>query len=265
VRRSPTAEDEVRWDPAGESVAPEVLEGVDAVVHLAGKGIADARWTKSVKAEVWASRVHSTKILAEAMTASGPRVFVCASATGIFGDRGDELLDEESAPGDDFLSELCSAWESAADPARDRDVRVVHGRLGMVLTCHGGALAKMLPIFRVGGGGRLASGRQFVPYISREDAVAAFLRLIDDPGLVGPVHVTAETPATNTQHTRALGAALNRPTFMPVPLFALRLAFGEFADAIVASQRAVPKRLLDAGFVFKHRTIEDAMRAALDE
>ncbi len=271
VRREPMAPDETRWDPKSEGLAPGALDGVDAVVHLAGENIAGKRWTKAVKESIRASRVDGTRLLAEACAAGaesdgGPRVLVCASATGIFGDRGTEELDEGSAAGAGFLAEVCQAWEAAADPARAAGVRVVHGRLGMVLSRDGGGLAKMLPIFRAGAGGRLGSGRQYVPYVALPDAVAAYLRLIDDDGLVGPVHVVAPEPVTSSEFARALGAAVGRPAFMPAPAFALRLALGEMADELLlAGQRVVPRALLEAGFEFAYPGIGAALGAALEE
>jgi len=269
VRRPPKAVDEVRWDPKGGSLASEVLDGVDGAVHLAGKNIGGARWTPGRKKEILSSRVEGTRVIAEALARGGgpgPRFLVSASAAGIYGDRGDELLDEGSALGTGFLAEVCTAWEGAADPARAAGVRVVHPRFGVVFSPAGGALAKMLPAFRLGAGGRLGSGRQYMPYVSVVDAIAALLRFVDDEALDGPFNVVAPTPATNAELTQALGRALSRPTYVPAPAFALRLALGEMADEmLLASQRVAPKRLEEAGFEFAHETIGDAVRSAIGD
>ncbi len=266
VRRAPRSSDEVGWDPKGDAIPAPVFEGVDAVVHLAGKGIGDTRWNDEVKAEIRASRVDGTRLIAEALAdGAGPKTLVCASAVGLFGDRGDEVLDDASPPGEGFLAEVVQDWEAAADPARDSGVRVVHARFGVILTREGGALERMLTPFRFGVGGRLGSGDQYVAYVSLSDVVSALLRFLEDDSLSGAFNVTAPNPATNAELTRALGRVLGRPTVLPVPAFALRAAMGkEMADELLlASQRVVPKRLLDAGFEFAHPTIEDAVQAGV--
>jgi hypothetical protein len=266
VRRPPRADDEVRWDPHSDRLDPAVLEGIDAVVHLAGRNVGDARWSDAVKNEIRASRVDGTRLLAEALASgAGPAHFISASGASVYGDRGDTVLDEDSGAGSGFLADVVTAWEAAADPARDKGVRVVHARLGVVFARDGGALDKMLLPFRMGAGGRLGSGKQYMPFVALDDALAAFLRLLDDESLSDVFNVTAKAPATNAELTRALGAVLHRPTVMAVPAFALRIAMGtEMAnELLLASQRVVPKRLLDVGFEFAHPTIEDAVRAAV--
>ncbi len=266
VRGAPRADDEVRWDPSADHLPPEVLAGARVVVHLAGKSIGDGRWTEAVKREIRASRVDSTRLIARAIAdGAGPEVLVCASAVGFFGDRGDEVLDEESPAGEGFLAEVVQAWEAAADPAREAGIRVVHARFGVILTREGGALERMLTPFRFGVGGRLGSGEQYMAFVSLSDAVSALLRFVDDPSLEGVFDVTAPEPATNAELTSALGEALGRPTFIPVPAFALRAAMGrQMADELLlASQRVVPARLLEAGFEFAHPTIDDVVRAGV--
>jgi uncharacterized protein (TIGR01777 family) len=267
VRREPKAADEVRWDPHGERIAPEVFDGVDAVVHLAGKNIGGGRWTEEAKKEILASRVDGTGLIARTLAERGePKTLVAASAVGFYGDRGDEELDEESPRGDGFVADVVERWEAAADPAREAGIRVVHARFGVILTREGGALERMLTPFRFGVGGRLGSGDQYMAFVSLSDVVSALLRFVEDESLRGVYNVTAPTPATNGELTRALGEALNRPTVLPVPAFALRAAMGkQMADELLlASQRVVPKRLLEAGFEFAHPTIDDVVRAGVE-
>lgn len=259
---------QVAWDPAREPAIQGVLalEGCAAAVHLAGANIAARRWTKTYRRELWASRVDSTHALATALASlqKPPRTLIVASAVGIYGDRGDEVLDEGSQPGKGFLADLCSAWEAAAGPARQAGIRVVHARFGVVLGNGPGALAKMLPVFRMGLGGRLGSGRQWMSWMSLEDVVAAILFVLKTPALAGPVNLTSPNAITNAEFTRALGKALHRPAFLPAPAFALRLALGQMADeALLASTHAVPARLAEGGFRFSHATVESALVAAL--
>lgn len=258
---------EVVWDPARAVLNPDALRGVDAVVHLAGEPVGE-RWSREKKRRIRDSRVEGTALLARALAAmdAPPRTLLSASAVGIYGDRGDELLSEDSAPGDDFLAGVAQAWEAAADPARTAGIRVAHPRFGVVLSPRGGALAKLLPPFKLGVGGKLGSGRQWVSWIGLGDAVRALRLLLDTPSLAGPVNVTAPTPVTNAALTEAVGHAVGRPTFTTVPATALRLMMGEMADAtLLASQRAVPRRLLDAGFRFEHPEVAGALRAELGE
>ncbi|MGH3378010.1 MAG: TIGR01777 family oxidoreductase [Actinoallomurus sp.] len=260
VRRPPAAEDEVRWDPFGE-MDPAALEGVDGVVHLAGAGIGDHRWTETYKRQVRDSRVEGTRTLAHALARLDrrPAVFVSGSAVGYYGDTGDVAVDESAAPGEGFLSALCRDWEAAARPAVDAGIRVVHPRTGLVLAREGGLLGKVLPLFRVGLGGRLGSGRQWMSWISLADHIAALRFLLHD-GIQGPVNLTAPEPVTNADFTRAVGRALHRPTPFIVPAPALRLALGEFADeGALVSQRVLPDRLTKAGFTFQHPGVDAAL------
>ena len=215
---------------------------------------------------MWKSRVETTRALAETLAglAQPPATLVVASATGVYGDRGDEWLDESSAPGSGFLAELCREWEAAARPAAEAGIRVLHTRFGVVLGAGAGALAKMLPLFRLGLGGRLGSGRQWMSWVSLADVVEAILFVLDTANLAGAVNVTAPQPVTNAAFTKALAQAVHRPAMIPAPAFALRIALGEMADeALLASARVAPARLLAAGFQFQHATIEEALAAAL--
>jgi uncharacterized protein (TIGR01777 family) len=268
VRRAPLAPDQVFWNPSSVPAIPELkpLEGLDAAIHLSGANLAAHRWTAGYKREIAASRVDSTRALATALARleAPPRTLIVASATGIYGNRGDELLDESSAPGTGFLADLCQQWEAAALPAADAGIRVVHVRFSMVVAHDAGALARLVPLFRLGLGGPLGNGRQWMSWISLTDAVAAMLFALATETLAGPVNATAPRPVTNADFTRALAGQLHRPAFLPAPAFALRLALGQMADeALLASARAVPTRLLDAGFQFTHSMIDEALAAAL--
>lgn len=256
---------DVRWDPEAGRLDAAGLEGVDAVVHLAGESVGQ-RWSEERKARIRRSRVEGTRLLAQALAdlPRRPRVLVSASATGLYGDRGDELLDEESAVGSGFLAAVAREWEAAAAPARRAGIRVAHPRLGVVLSTEGGALARMLPPFRLGAGGKLGSGRQWMSWVSIDDAVRALLFALADERVEGPFNVVAPEPVTNAVFTGRLAHVLGRPALVPVPEFALRLAFGEMADeALLASQRALPRRLAALGFDFHHPEVEGALRAAL--
>jgi len=267
VRGAVQGEGQIAWAPAAERAVaePSALEGCAAAIHLSGASVAGRRWTASYRREMAASRVETTRALAETLAGLGrrPEVLVVASAVGIYGSRGDEVLDESSQAGTGFLAELCRAWEAAAEPARRAGVRVVHARFGVVLG-RGGALAKMLPVFKLGLGGPLGSGRQWMSWVSLDDAVAALLFAARTSELTGALNVTAPEPVTNAAFTRALGWVLRRPAVLAAPAAALRLVFGEMAEeALLASQRAVPRRLLDAGFRFGYPEIDGALRAAL--
>lgn len=265
VRRAP-AVGEGHWDPMRAELDPHVLEGVDAVVHLAGESLAAGRWTHARKHRILDSRVRGTRLLAETLARMAPRpaVLVSMSAVGIYGNRGDELLDETSAAGNDFLATLCMEWERAADPAAKAGVRVVHPRLGPVLAAQGGALEKMLPPFRLGIAGPLGGGGQWMSWIALDDAVAALIIAVESNALSGPVNVVAPNPVTNAEFTRTLARLLRRPALLPVPAIALRLAFGKLADAaLLASQRVRPAALERGGFRFAHPELGDALRAAL--
>ncbi len=258
----------VAWNPAATPVMadPSALEGCAAAIHLSGANLAAHRWTAAYKQEIVTSRVDSTRALAKLLAGlrRPPRTLVVASAVGIYGNRGDDVMDESSAPGTGFLANACRQWEEAASPAREAGIRVVHARFGVVLGRGPGALEKMLPIFRLGLGGRLGSGRQWMSWISLEDVVGAIRFALDTSSLDGPVNLTSPHPVTNVEFTRALAHQLHRPAVVPAPAFALRIALGEMADeAILASSRAVPTKLLAAGFRFAHATVAEALAAAL--
>lgn len=258
---------EISWDPPAGRLDPGDLEGLDAVVHLAGENVG-VRWTRARKARIRDSRVQGTHLLSQALasTRKPPRVLVSASAMGIYGNRGEEVLTERSplGPKDDFLAAVGQEWESAADPARTAGIRVVHPRFSVVLSAEGGALAKMLPPFRLGLGGRLGDGSQWMSWISIDDVAGALLHLILNESLSGAVNVTAPEPLRNRDFTRTLGRVLSRPTLFPVPSGALRLVFGEMADAaLLASVRLLPARLLESNYRFEHPDLETALRHVL--
>ncbi len=269
VRRTARA-GEIRWDPESGTLDPADLEGVDAVVHLAGETVG-VRWTAARKARIRNSRVRGTGLLSTALgrLRARPAVLVSASASGIYGDRGDEVLNENSSLGDpkgDFLASVGQEWEAAAEPARAAGIRVVHPRFGLVLSREGGALKKMLLPFRLGLGGRLGNGTQWMSWIALDDAVSAITHLLTRETLDGPVNVTAPTPVRNRDFTRILGETLSRPTLFPVPAAALRLAFGQMADGtLLASTRVAPQRLVASGFRFAHPDLESALRHVLQE
>ena len=256
----------VHWDPGRGEIDASELEGHDAAVHLAGEPIAEGRWDEAKKRRVLESRAKGTQLLAEALASlsAKPRVLVSASATGFYGDRGDELLREESASGDDFVSEVCREWEKGTLAASQAGIRVVHLRIGLVLSGEGGALPKMLTPFKLGLGGKLGSGRQYVSWITLEDLVHVIRRAVEDESLRGPVNAVSPNPVTNEEFTKAIGRALGRPTFMAMPAFAVRLAFGEMADELLlSSTRVEPARLKEVGFEFRHPEIEGALRSVL--
>ena len=256
----------VARDPATGALDLRAVSGVDAVVHLAGENIAAGRWTHERKRRIHDSRVLPTRALAEALAAlqRPPRVLVSASGINCYGDRGDERLTEESARGHGFLADLCRDWEGATAPAEARGVRVVHLRIGMVVSERGGALAKMLTPFRLGAGGVIGSGNQWMSWISLDDLVGAIRWALATEALRGPVNAVAPAPVRNREFTRALAGAVRRPALLPLPAFAARLLFGEMADALLlASARAEPERLLATGYVFRYPTLPDALAHAL--
>jgi uncharacterized protein len=267
VRRSPRA-GEIQWDPGAGRLDPAGLEGVDAVVHLAGENLA-ARWSATRKQAIRDSRVGGTRLLAQALSqlARPPRVLVSTSAVGIYGNRGDEVLTESSATPaarPDFLVEVAREWEAATEPARAAGIRVVMLRLGLVLSPAGGVLGRMLPAFRMGVGGRLGSGRQWMSWIAIDDAIGAIHHALMTESLDGPVNATAPYPVTNRDFALTLGRVLGRPTILPAPATALRLAFGEMADvALLAGARVVPARLVRSGYEFRHGELEGALRFVL--
>ncbi len=264
--RSDPGEAEVRWDPEAGSVDTAGLEGLDAVVHLAGENIAAGRWTEEKKQRIRDSRVEGTRLLCETLAGleQPPRALVCASAMGYYGDRGDEVLTEESDPGSGFLPEVCREWEAAAGPAAEAGIRVVNLRFGIILSPEGGALAKMLFPFRMGAGGRLGSGDQYMSWISLDDAVGAIHHALATETLEGPVNGVGPQPVTNAEYTKTLGRVLVRPTIFPMPAFAARLAFGEMADALLlSSARLEPARLQATGYAFQHPELEGALKHLL--
>ena len=254
----------VNWNPE-TSVDPKSLEGIDAVIHLAGENIAAGRWTAERKRLILESRAGPTRRLAEAVAALDRKpVFLSASAIGVYGDRGDEQLDESSSPGAGFLADVCKQWEAATEPASAADVRVVNTRFGIVLTPKGGALAAQLPAFRFGAGAVLGGGRQWVSWITLPDLVRAIHHALTAADLSGPVNLVAPHPVTNREFGRILAKVLRRPFLMTLPAPVLRLMFGEVADAaMLASARVRPRRLIDSGFAFDHPHLEDGLRALL--
>ena len=266
VRRAPVAAGEIRWNPAAGELDARQLEGIDAVVHLSGENIAAGRWTPARRQALRRSRLDSTRTLVSALAkmARPPRVLVSASAVGRYGDCGDEILNESHAGGTGFLAELCRDWEAELVPAHALGIRTVALRTGVVLTAAGGALAKMLPAFRAGVGGRLGSGRQWMAWIALDDLLGAIHHALLHADCEGPVNAVAPAPVTNAQFTAVLGAVLHRPTLLPVPAFALRLLFGRMADeALLGSARAVPGVLQRSGYVFRFPQLEPALRHLL--
>ncbi|MSS72816.1 MAG: TIGR01777 family protein [Candidatus Latescibacteria bacterium] len=264
--RSQPGEGEVRWDPEAGILNAADLEGLEAVVHLAGENIAGRRWTAEQKARIRDSRVKGTRLLCETLAGLDrpPGTLVCASAIGYYGDRGEEVLREESAPGEGLLPEVCQAWEGAAAPARQKGIRVVNLRFGVVLSPKGGALAKMLFPFRMGAGGVIGSGRQYMSWIALDDAAGVIHHALGTGALRGPANAVTPHPVTNQTFTKTLGRVLGRPTIFPMPAFAARLAFGEVADALLlASTRVAPGRLLETGYVFRYPELEGALRHLL--
>ena len=260
------ARSEISWDPEGRRLDPALLSDFDAVIHLAGEGIAARRWSETQKARIRESRAKGTLLLSETLAGlpSPPRTLVSASATGYYGDRGEALLVEESAPGQGYLPEVCQAWEAATEPAARKGIRVICLRFGVILSPAGGALAKMLLPFRMGAGGILGSGRQYMSWISLDDAVGAVRHALETSPLRGPVNGVAPRPVTNAEFTKTLGRVLGRPTILPMPAFAARLVFGELADALLlASTRVEPKRLLVSNYPFLHPELEVALRDLL--
>jgi uncharacterized protein len=269
LRRYPESEGGLAWDPTADpaisNAAP--LEGAAAAIHLSGASVAGHRWTEAYRREMTASRVDSTRRLATVLEGlrNAPKTFLVASAVGIYGNRGDEVLDESSVHGNGFLANLCQDWEAAAEPARQAGIRVVHLRFGVVLGAGEGALKQILPPFRIGLGARMGNGRQWMSWVALADAVGAVLFALDRTDIRGPLNVTAPNPVTNGEFTRALGRQLGRPAFLAVPSFAMRLMFGQMADeALLASARVKPGKLQGAGFQFVLPTVDEALAAALN-
>ena len=268
VRREvPNSTSEIEWRPDQDRIDAQRLEGLEAVIHLAGESIASGRWTDEKKRTIRDSRVKGTTLLSNtlAQLSKPPSVFLSASAIGYYGNRADELLTETSNPGNDFLSSVCVEWEQATRPAVEKGIRTVNARFGIILDAHGSALAQMLTPFRMGVGGRVGDGKQWMSWIALEDVVAGLKSLLDDNTAHGPVNFVAPNPVTNAEFTRTLGRVLSRPTFFPVPAFGARLAFGEMADALLlSSQRVEPKVLNDKQFTFQWPRLEPALRHLLE-
>jgi uncharacterized protein (TIGR01777 family) len=259
---------ELYWNPDRGEIDRAKLEGVDAVVHLAGENIAGGRWTEAFKQKILDSRVKGTHLISDALARleRKPRVFICASAIGYYGNRGADVMIEQSAPDTDFLAKVCEQWEASCQAARDAGIPVTNIRIGVVLSPDGGALAKMLTPFKLGAGGKVGSGAQYMSWIALDDLVDAIVYLLarDEP-VVGPVNVVAPNPATNLGFTKTLGRVLGRPTIFPMPAFAARLAFGEMADALLlSSTRVVPQALISSGFKFQYPELEPALRHLLN-
>jgi hypothetical protein len=264
VRREARDPSEVSWDPGAGTIDAAGLSGVDAAVNLSGATL-DRWWTAGRKREIRDSRVSSTMLLARTLAQLEPRpaVLVSTGGVGIYGDRGDEILTEESEPGSGFLADVGIAWEAAAEPARDAGIRVVSFRQGMVLTRDGGALKRMLLPFKLGVGGRVGNGRQWWSWVARDDLVAAYLFVLEGD-LSGPVNLASPNPATGATFPKALGRALHRPTVLPTPAFTIKTLFGERGEAVLLEgQRALPARLLDAGFTFAYADLDAALEHAL--
>jgi uncharacterized protein len=255
--------DAAAWDPAG-TAPPGGLAGRDGVVHLAGEPVAQ-RWSDMAKERIWTSREAGTRCLVAGLREAEPRprVLVSASGVGYYGPRGDERLDESAEPGEDFLAEVTKVWEAEAVAAEELGMRVVLVRTGVVLDRAGGALARMLPPFRAGIGGPVAGGRQYLPWIHLDDLVGIYLAALDGDEWSGPVNASAPEPVTNKEFSKALGRALHRPAFAPVPAFALRALYGEMAEIVTTGQRAIPKRATDLGYAFRHPDLDEALAAAL--
>lgn len=263
---SPAIQPTAVWDPDAGTIDAAALAGHDAVVHLAGENIAAGRWTKKQQARIRDSRVHGTRLLAETLArlSAPPKVLVCASAIGFYGDRGDQWLAETSAPGEGFLPDVCRAWEAAAEPARAAGIRVVHLRFGVILSGAGGALARMLLPFKLGLGGKVGSGRQYMSWLALDDAVGIAHHALVTESLASPVNAVAPHPVTNYEFTKALGRVLRRPTVFPLPAFVARLALGQLADELLlASARVAPRRLEETGYPFRFAELEPALRHVL--
>ncbi len=267
VRRTPDSYDkQIQWDVKNGFVNPERLEGLDAVVHLAGEPIAEGRWNHLKKARIRDSRIDGTSTLSRALaaTTNKPKVLVSASAIGFYGNRGDEELVEASAAGTGFLADVCKGWEEATQPAVDAGIRVVNVRIGIVLTKAGGALGAMLMPFKMCVGGVMGSGKQYWSWVTVEDLVGIIEYAIANESLSGPVNAVSPTPATNREFTKAFGAALGRPTIFPMPAFAAKLVIGEMAEGLLlSSARVIPQKLIDSGYKFQHPELDAALKHAL--
>ena len=265
VRRATSAPDEITWNPESGFVDLDKLADTEAVIHLAGAGVGDHRWTDAYKKEILDSRVKGTDTIARAMAALDPkpRVLVSASAIGFYGDTGDRVVTETDPAGHGFLADVVVAWEAAAHPASDAGIRVVHPRTGLVVAGDGGAWGRMFPLFKAGIGGKLGSGKQYWSWISLRDEISALTYLLENDSLSGPVNLTAPTPQTNAEITKVMGSVLGRPTLLAVPSIALKTVLGEFSSEVLGSARVLPAVLEQKGFHFQDTTIESAIRQAL--
>jgi len=264
VRRSPAAPDERGWDPPAGTIEDGALDGADAVVNLGGVGIADRPWSGARKQAIRDSRTVPTDVLATAVARQGVPVMVSASGIDYYGDTGNREIDESAPSGSGFLADVCRDWEAAAAPARDAGARVVHVRSGLVLSPSGGLMSRIRPLFKGFLGGRIGDGRQYWPWVSLDDEISAIAFAVETDALSGPMNATGPVPVTNAEFTAELGAALGRPTPLPVPAFAITAVLGEMGrELLLTGQRAVPRALLDAGFQFRHHTVGDALSAAV--
>ena len=264
--RTTAAAGEIEWHPNNDQLDSAKLEGFDAVINFAGENIAGGRWTDEQKRKIHDSRVNGTHLLSDAMTRlkQPPKAFLCASATGIYGDRGDEILDEQSDSGGGFLAGVCREWEQATEPADAAGVRTVNLRFGPILAREGGMLAKLLTPFKMGMGGKVGSGKQYISWVAIDDVVGAIKLALTDESIRGPLNIVSPHPVTNEEFTKTLGHVLSRPTALAMPAFAVRLAFGEMADEmLLTSQRVIPKRLNDAGYDFEYPELEGALKKHL--
>ncbi|MFI0778875.1 TIGR01777 family oxidoreductase [Streptomyces sp. NPDC021212] len=265
VRRTPREEAEVEWDPHRQWVDTAGLTGCEAVVHLAGAGIGEHRWTEAYKKELRDSRVLGTAAIAEAVASldTPPRVLVSGSAVGFYGDTGERAVDESAPPGHGFLPDLCQDWEEATAAAQEADVRTVFIRSGLVIAPEGGAWGRLFPLFKAGLGGRMGNGRQYWSFIALHDHIAALRHILNTADLSGPVNLTSPSPVTNREITEAMGRVLRRPTLLHVPAPALRIALGEMSTDILGSVRALPRKLLDSGFSFTYPHVDEALKSAV--
>ena len=266
VRSKRVGPNEVSWDPANGIIDADGLEGIEAVIHLAGSNIAARRWSRAIKREIRDSRVNGTRLLCQALAdmKKPPATFISASAIGFYGDRGKKLVDEGSPAGSGFLPSVCKAWEEASAVLQKSGIRVVHMRIGIVLSPEGGALAKMLPSFKLGIAGHIGNGQQFMSWISLDDVVGAILYALETSSLSGPINVVAPDPVTNHNFSKTLGHVLHRPTILPLPAFALRTALGEMADELLlSSTRVKPAKLLAAGYKYRYPELTGALRHLL--
>lgn len=262
VRYAPHSPTEIEWSPDRYSIALAMIEGFDVVVNLAGESIAEGRWTEDKKRRIRESRVKGTKLLGDALAnlTTPPKTFICASAIGYYGNGGDEILTEASPPGDDFLAHVCAEWEQATALATEKGIRVVNARFGVILDTKGGALAKMLPPFRMGVGGRIGSGKQWMSWIALDDVIGALNFALAHESMKGPVNFVSPNPVTNAEFTKALGKALSRPTLFPIPAFGIRLLFGEMGETLLlGGQRVAPAELKASGYKFKYSQLAAAL------